>query len=282
MRPSVWKKFKSTFSSPVFINQQLYIDDTYPGQHHINYTLRFTPDEIGTLSSGFDFSNQVIEECLDEELSDFLSYPAFFEIFINRYLPLLNNCSHQVIIHRVVQSFIIQYGVYEECRSVNVIEHIIHRRLTSDSPHIIETGIGNTDNNEVICYKHLFDKNIIVEEEESSGGAFPFYKIKFTSPYIEGYFLAYSAFVQNGFVVNDDLFAFISSHVALNKIKTALLKWLIVQIFTGKDIEKAAYLFKTKMLDEQVKLELFEFMTELSEETNGHKLFLALKPISTL
>jgi|GEM_PF-4582810 len=265
MRSFTWKKLRNLFSSATFFENNVFIDESYSLENYVNHTLHFTPREIKGILEGYGLNEPTIDLCSDE-LVNFLAYPGYMELFCNSpYINTIENCNEGMIIYKLTESFVKHHAVFDICRPTRIIDNIAQARIGAGPEAIMENEVVSGDQAEANCYVQLFDKYILMEDVDTINTIFPVKRIKFATRYIEEYFLAYSIFSRNNYVIDEQLFDLISGIKGFNSSRTGLVKWFIVQLAESGNHTHIHSIFRSSFLTRELKIELFQFMVDLND-----------------
>lgn len=271
MQPSTWKQFMYSFTSSIFYNKYFLMPDETLNDISVSQTLFMREEEITTVINNYNVDDYYLQQA-GKHFINFLSFARYLEILCTtNCLKELEDGKADLILWKITQSFIKHHFAFDSLKNekLKIIEKLVQDRINygvkkMTEPDIIEPIAASS-------YTLLLNYNILTEEKDTASSPLSPAKLRFTTIYVEQYFIVSTLVAQNGNSITDSLLETIAMNKELADMKGALLKGLILYIL---DLNKQHYvtrIFQSRFVSRQEQMEIFEFLLKLYEENASLK-----------
>lgn len=266
LRPAAWAKLVHTYFNPSFFHTRVFIDNSYPNENVIHHTLPFGSAEVKKIL-GMNRVNRMALDRFSKDFMDFLSYPRFLEILLTVITPeAINTQSEETLIYRIIETDARYHSQFDTHAAIKtrIIDKVLAPRLDGSCADANNEWLFVKDNLTTSAYNQLTDDFILVEERlYRSSAAYP-KQIKFSSKFLETYYISISMLRKNEHIINTDLADSIFTNPCLQEYRPAILKWYLLQALYNNNINAVQGVFNSIYINPEDKLQFFEFLINLS------------------
>ncbi|RXK81350.1 NACHT domain-containing protein [Filimonas effusa] len=274
MRPSSWAKLAHTYLNPVFFHNRVFIDNSYPNENTIHHTLPFTPAEIKKIIALGRFGN-TMPVSFSSDLLELLSYPRFLEILFSIIAPdATSNQTEEALMYRIIHTDVSYHSQFDTHSAVKtrILDKILGPVVEGAPPDANNEWFFVKDTLTTTAYNQLIDDYMLVEEKASWGSS-PYPKhIRFSNKYIEYYFASLLLLKKNDNIINTTLVDHIRSSTSLQPISRYIIKWYLLRTLYANNTRAIQEIFHSGHLSPAGKLHYFDFLVNLSDNSNQKKI----------
>jgi hypothetical protein len=273
LRPAAWAKLVHAYLTPSFFHSRVFIDNSYPNENSIHHTLPFTPAEIKKLfiANGI---NRTISDIFSKDFFDLLSYPKFLDILLT-VIPRdsISSQSEETLIYRIIDTdarYNSQFDTHASVK-VRIIDKVLAPRIEGTLPDANSDWLFVKDNLTTSAYNQLVDDYIIVEERNYRGSHPNSKQVKFSSKFLELYFISLSLLKKNNHKVSTQLTDTIFANPNLQSSRLPVFKWYLLQALYDNNATAIQEIFNSTHVSPATKLQFFEFLVNLSDNNDAQR-----------